>query len=162
MKKWLWIGLVSLLLCGCSAQETFETLGDIQADVTIPPAAQIVVSLPEGAAVPASESEAGQLYLCDGYEITVQTLPGGDLDRTIREVSGHSREQIGPVSSLQREQKRYDLVWACAGENGDRIGRAAVLDDGHYHYVLCLLSDAQLSDDNRDAWDAMFRSFSLS
>ncbi len=161
MKKWLWIVAASFLLCGCATQETFETVGDTQVEATMPPAAQIVVSLPEGAVVPASESEAGQLYLGDGYEITIQTLPGGDLERTIREVSGHSREDIAPILSLQGAQKRYDLVWACAGETGDRIGRAAVLDDGYYHYVLCLLADAELSDDNRDNWDALFRSFSL-
>lgn len=161
MKKWFCIAAVSFLLCGCAAEETFETLGDVQAGITLPPPAQIVVALPEGAAVPASESEAGQLYLWEGYEMTLQTLPGGDLDRTIREISGRSREEIAPVLSRQEDWKRWDLVWACAGETGDRIGRAAILDDGCYHYVLCLLADAELSDENRDSWDSAFSSFSL-
>lgn len=161
MKKWMFLLVACLLLSGCRAEETFETLADEILEVAAVPR-QIAVALPPEAAAPASESEEGAIYICDGYEISLQTLPGGDLDATIRTVSGYGREDLTVMESQQGDFKRYDLVWACIGESGERIGRGAVLDDGSYHYVLCVLSDADRVQDYEEVWSALFSSYALS
>lgn len=161
MKKWMLLLVVCAMLSGCAAEETFETVADEIWEVAAVPR-QVELELPPEAAAPASESEEGKIYICDGYEITLQTLPGGDLDESIRTVSGYGREDLTVMASQQGEWKRYDLVWVCAGEEGERICRGAVLDDGSYHYVLCVLSDSDRTEEYEEAWSALFSSYSLS
>ena len=160
MKKWWLLLMICAMLSGCGAEETFETVADEFLEVAAVQR-QILVELPPEAAAPASESDAGTIYICDGYEIMLQTLTGGDLDATLRTVSGYGREDLTVVESRQGDYKRYDLVWACAGEEGERIGRGAVLDDGNYHYVLCVLSDADRVQEYEEVWSALFSSYSL-
>lgn len=160
MKKWWLLLMICAMLSGCGAEETFETVSDEILEVAAVQR-QILVELPPEAAAPASESDAGTIYICDGYEIMLQTLTGGDLDATLRTVSGYGREELTVVESRQGDYKRYDLVWACAGEEGERIGRGAVLDDGNYHYVLCVLSDADRVQEYEEVWSALFSSYSL-
>ena len=160
MKKWWLLLMICAMLWGCGAEETFETVSDEILEVAAVQR-QILVELPPEAAAPASESDAGTIYICDGYEIMLQTLTGGDLDATLRTVSGYGRKDLTVVESRQGDYKRYDLVWACAGEEGERIGRGAVLDDGNYHYVLCVLSDADRVQEYEEVWSALFSSYSL-
>ena len=161
MKKWMVLLIICALLSGCRAEETFETLADeIFAVEAVP--RQVIMDMPPEAAAPASESEEGKIYICDGYEITVQTLEGGDLDATLRAISGYDREKLTVMESQQGDWKRYDLVWACAGEEGERIGRGAVLDDGNFHYALCVLSDSDRIEDYEQVWEALFASYTLS
>jgi hypothetical protein len=160
VKKWWLLLMICAMLSGCGAEETFETVADEFLEVAAVPR-QVMVVLPPEAAAPASESDAGTIYICDGYEIMLQTLTGGDLDATLRTVSGYGWEELTVVESRQGDYKRYDLVWACAGEEGERIGRGAVLDDGNYHYVLCVLSDADRVQEYEEVWSALFSSYSL-
>ena len=160
MKKWWLLLMICAVLSGCGAEETFETVADEILEVAAVQR-QFLVELPPEAAAPASESDAGTIYICDGYEIMLQTLTGGDLDATLRTVSGYGREELTVVESRQGDYKRYDLVWACAGEEGERIGRGAVLDDGNYHYVLCVLSDVDRVQEYEEVWSALFSSYSL-
>lgn len=161
MKKCVFFLLICILFYGCSAEETFETILDQPVSGTEPMAAQVLVMLPEEAAVPASESESGQLYLCDGYDILLQTLPGGDLDATLRSVTGYGCDDLNLIQTGLNGVKRYDLVWSCMGESGDRVGRAAVLDDGYYHYVLCVLSDAERTREFEEEFSELFENYSL-
>ncbi len=161
MKKWLVLLIICAMLSGCGAEETFETVADELLEVAVVPR-QVILELPPEAAAPASESEEGKIYICDGYEITVQTLEGGDLDATLRTISGYGREKLTVMESQQGGWKRYDMVWACVGEEGERIGRGAVLDDGNFHYVLCVLSDSDRIEDYEQVWEALFASYALS
>ena len=45
-----------------------------------------------------------------------------------------------------------------AGETGDRLGRAAILDDGNYHYCMYAIRD---QGDTDIVWRDVFSSFSL-
>ena len=117
--------------------------------------------LPEEAAAPTVESENGSLYICQGYEIGIQTLEAGDLDATIRSVSGYGAEDLTLIRTVVGDMDRYDFVWACAGETGDRVGRGAVLDDGNYHYVLTVISDVEDAVQFEEVWQKMFQSFSV-
>ena len=161
MKKWFVLSVLAILLTGCGAEETFETVSDELIQSVAAEVRQVVVTLPIEAASPAAESDGGHLYLCGDYEICRQTLQAGDLNATVREISGYSKEDLTVIETLQDDCKRYDLVWVSAGEIGDRVGRAAILDDGNYHYCLSVLGDADSADQYRNIWQSMFDSFGL-
>lgn len=162
MKK-LWLILwVTLCLTGCGQVRVFETVNDsyIQPQTA---AKTVSVTLPKDAAAPVSVNGSGErLYICDGYSIMLQTLSGGDLDRTLRCVTGYSREGLTVMSQQQDGLDRYDCVWSCAGEGGDQVCRAAVLDDGSYHYVLSVMADSGDSGALEKTWQTLFQSFQVS
>ena len=161
MKKIWIVAMLMLFMCGCGAQETFETLGQVQQPVQADPW-QILLELPEDAGSPVMESQdSGKLYMCKDYSMTVQTLPGGDLNQTFLQCTGF------PVSGLQIMHtkidgiKRYETVWASSAEDGERVGRIAVLDDGSYHYVLTVMADAQKAGQLTDTWQTLFRTLRI-
>ena len=156
------IALMALLLTGCGAEETFETVSD---DLVQPVMAQmrhVSVWLPEDAAAPALESEDGAVYVCEDYEVYQQVLPSGDLEATVRSVSGFDLENLTVVTSSRDGCKRHDFVWASASEQGDRVGKGCILDDGSYHYVLTVLGNAESAGENEEEWRQILDSFALS
>ena len=160
MKKYVWIILTALLLTGCAQAETGETVADVwEEPVQVWEPREIRLELPGEAVACAMESDTGRLYLGDGYEVMVQTLPGGDLDATIRSLTGFDREDI-TVMQTGQEPKRWEFAWAAAGERGERVGRGVVLEDGSYHYCLSVLQDAD-DDDCQIIWSQVFATFSL-
>lgn len=162
MKKcWIFIVLMGMLLAGCGAEETFETLADEQAAQVLARQRQIYVELPGEAASPAVESGSGRLYLCGDYEISIQTLEGGDTDATVRSLTGYGQETLTILETRKEDLVCREFVWASAGETGDLVGRAMVIDDGSYHYCLTVLADADTAEQNRAVWDRMFESFRL-
>lgn len=161
MKKCICFLLILVSFTGCASEPTFETVADEWVQSVAAPMGQITVELPEEAVVPVSESELGKLYQCDGYEIAVQTRQSGDLDATLRTVTGYSREALTLMQTGAGDVDRWELVWSCMGETGDRIGRACVLDDGNYHYVLSVLADADRYAELETVISDLFRSYSL-
>ena len=162
MKKTIWLVLFALILCGCGVQGTMETISD---ELVLPVMAQpaaISVELPGEAALPAMESDAGRLYLCRDYEISLQTMAAGDLQATIQTLSGMEKDQLTILETEENGMTRYEFVWAAAGEKGDRLGRAAIWDDGNYHYCLSLLRDEAATADSQISWDQIFSSFTVS
>ena len=158
MKRLLWIAFFALTLCGCRAEETLETVSD---EWIVPAMAQpreISVRLPEGALAPVLEQDSRQLYMAQGYEILLETLASGDVDATIRDVSGYGKDQLTVLETRQGDTDRYDFVWTMAGEKGDRLGRAVILDDGNYHYCMSVLRDPG---ETLIVWRDVFGSFSL-
>ena len=145
MKKlWILLALASLL-CGCTSEETLETISD---DIVQPVMAQ-------------PESDSEQVYLSEDYEIIVETVSGGDLSATIQRISGYTPDNLTVMETAQDGAKRYDFVWASAGENGDQLGRAVILDDGNYHYCLSVLRDADTTEKSQIVWRDVFDSFKL-
>ncbi len=160
MKKWyVWL-LAALLLCGCGAEETLETIADEPVQAVMAQPREISVVLPEGLAVPTLECNAQQLYLSQDYEIMLETLSAGDLNATIQAITGYEKEKLTILETQQQDITRYECVWACAGEAGDRLGRAVILDDGQYHYCLSVLRDAE--EKSQVVWSEVFSSFTLS
>ena len=163
MKKMrIGVALLALCLCACGAEETLETVSD---EIVQPVAAQmqqIYLELPGEAASPAVESGADRLYQCETYDIRVQTLAGGDLNNTIRELTGYQRESLTVMHSVRDHLDCYEFVWASAGEDGDLVGRAMILDDGSYHYCVSVLGDADWASENQVYWEEIFDSFRLS
>ena len=158
MRKWVWMVVLAGLLCGCRAEETLETVNDEWVVPAMAQPRQVSVRLPDNAVAPVLEQEGQQLYMAEGYEIMVETLASGDLDATIRSLSGYGKDQLTVLETRQGEADRYDFVWTTAGEKGDRLGRAVILDDGNYHYCMSVLRD---TGDTQILWRDVFSSFSL-
>ena len=153
--------LIAVLLCGCAAQDTFETISD---EAILPVMAQprdIAVELPGEAALPVVENDAGRIYLCEDYEIVLQTLESGDLEKTMQTISGFEKEDLTVMETFSGDTTRYEFVWVSAGETGEQIGRGVVLDDGNYHYVLSSTVSADLIEEYQEIWNGIFESFKL-
>lgn len=161
MKKLCLVLALSLILAGCGAAETYETLADEMVQSVMAEPREIQLTLPEEAILPAMESDNGTLYICRDYDVTVQTRESGDLKETIRLVSGFDPEDLTVIQTTEGELTKYEFVWTSAGELGDQVGRAAILDDGNYHYVLTAMTDAEKIQDYQEIWNGMFESFGL-
>lgn len=161
MKK-VWILMIALLLCGCSAEQTFETVED---EFVIQASAQpreILLTLPEETLLPAMETDEGTLYLCDGYDVAVQTLSGGNLDATVRQICGFGSEDVTIMETSAGEYTCYEFVWSAATDLGEQVGRAMILDDGHYHYVLTAATPAKHAQEYQEIWNGLFETFTVS
>lgn len=160
MKK---IGVILLCLClltGCS-EAVYETLGNVEhVSATVPQGRNVVLTLPSDAAV-LTASGGDTMYVCGDYSLALQTLAGGDLQATIRSVSGFDKGQLTVMETKCYDHKRYDLVWTAAGEGGDTVCRAAVIDDGNYHYCLTAMADAATAGTLKESWNDLFGSFCL-
>lgn len=162
MKKWLICLFMTLFLTGCAAKETFETVGDELLQPVMAPAGEIVLDLPASASAQTMVGdEDGKLYFCDGYTVTVQTLDRGDLVRTVKTLCGFSLDSLDIVETVSGENKRWDWVWTCAGEGGDSVGRAAVIDDGNYHYCVTVMADYGAAGELQTEWNALLGSFAV-
>ena len=160
MKRWMIILACLCLLTGCSAP-VYETLGDVEhVSATLPQQRQIVLQLPQDALLLTSLNQQS-LYVCDDFEIAVQTFLGGDLDHTLRQISGFSAAQMTMMETSCGDHTRYDMVWVAAGENGDLLCRGAVIDDGLCHYTAVAMVDAALAPEVKADWNALFASFCL-
>lgn len=162
MKKLMIIGLLLVLLSGCTSQEAFEQVSDVWVPET-PMAREVSLSLPEDVSVEVMENDnSGKLYMCDGYTVSLHTTVSGDLDRTLREFTGFSKDNLQVIETKIGKLKRYDCVWSAAGEGNDQISRMSILDDGNFHYVLTATGDASSIKELNSVWQKIFQSFSLS
>ena len=160
MKKMAVILLCMCLLTGCS-EAVYETLGPVEhVSATVPQLCKAVMTLPSDAAV-LTASGGNTMYICQEYSLAVQTLAGGDLGTTMRAVSGFEKEELTVMEKVCGDHKRYDFVWTAAGENGDLLCRAAVIDDGNYHYCLTAMADAEAAGEWKEEWNRLFGSFCL-
>lgn len=152
--------VLALMLSGCGTQ-VYETLGNVaHVGQTQQKAREILLEMPQDASV-LTASGADILYICDGYTLSLQNMPSGNLAATIRGLSGYDPAQLTVVETLCGDHKRYDWVWAAAGEQGDVLCRGAVLDDGNYHYSLCVSANTDRSGELNEVWNALFDSFCL-
>ena len=163
MKKVYVLILALCLLAGCSGQKEMEPVMDSAVQPEKAAVKEMVFTLPDSAAseVIASDHNA-QVIFCDGFILTKEIKDSGDLHKTFQETTGYPYEQLSVMETAQNEIKRYECVWTAVGENGDEIGRCAVLDDGSYHYILTVQSDAENAGALTEAmWNPLFSSFCL-
>lgn len=163
MKKcWIFI-LLALMLTGCGAAQTFETVADDLIQPVMAPAGELTLALPDSAAAQTIQNdEGGTLYFCDGYILTVQTLDAGDMEQTAKTLCGFGTDSLTVIETMSGTVKRRDWVWMAAGEGGDQLGRAAVLDDGNYHYCVTVMADAETAGTLDEEWNSIFSSLTLS
>ena len=160
MKKWILICAVLLGLTGCGQPEVLETVSDTYEIAQLPEAEETSFWLPEGAALSVSGGE-GKLYVCDDFTASVQVLVSGDLDATLRSVTGYNRDRLELLGWKTNQGQRWECAWACAGEAGDTVARTLVLDDGNYHYTLTVQADAEKGGELALIWQEVFNSFRL-
>ncbi len=162
MKKF-WILVVLLcMLTGCGSLEAMETLGSIShQSPVIPEKKPVHLQLPAEAAENTWQGEEDTLYVCEDYTISLRTFAAGDLTATVQSLSGYKPEQLTVMQSNAGKVKRYDLVWTAVGENGDMVCRGAVLDDGNYHYSLCVMAEASQCGELAEEWNTLFHSFRM-
>ena len=161
MRKLVVMVLFGCLLCGCTGQEVMETVADELAVPVLTQLREVYVSLPENAVAPVLGNGSTQIYYSDDYEIILETVSSGNLDGTIRSLCGYDPEKLTILQTQRNGTDCYEFVWACAGETGERLGRAVILDDGHYHYCMSVLRDAQGEQKSQIVWDQVFTSFTL-
>ena len=161
MKKGLLLLLLGLCLTGCAKQETMETIGDEWVQPVMAAPREITVRLPDGAIAPVLKSDTEQMYLCDDYQLLLETRDAGNLAGTVQAVSGFPMEDLTVLHTERDGIDRYDFVWVCAGETGELAGRAAILDDGTYHYCLSVLRNAADTKKTQIVWSDVFQSFGL-
>ena len=161
MKK-MWVILLIMLLTGCGKPESYETMSDQYFPAELPAAGVLQLSLPEEAAVLTLANESsGTLYMCQDYSIVVQTLPSGNLDATLRELTGYSRDRLQLYSRQQGSLQRYDCVWSSAGELGQQVGKAAIWDDGSFHYGVCMLMPEDMAEQLEPVWQQILTSVTV-
>ena len=158
LKKFIWMVLLTALLTGCTAEETLETVSDEWVVPVMAQPREMSVRLPEDTVAPVLEQDGRRLYMGRDYEIMLETLSSGDLSATIRSLCGYEQDQLTVLETRQGDYSRYDFVWTMAGETGDRLGRAVILDDGEYHYCMSAIRD---QGDTQIPWRDVFGSFSL-
>ena len=140
MKKWWRVLLAGLLLVGCGQKKNVETVGDSYIIPNTPEPKAVHLELPEDAAMLTVQNETdGTLYLCQDYTVTVQTFPGGDLDRTLRQVSGFGADELRLYTLEYTDYLQHTCVWVSAGEEMDQVGKAVILDDGVHHYAVAVM-----------------------
>lgn len=151
---------VLMLLSGCS-EDVFETIADSDDISVMATPATVLIDLPDTAAISVMEGMSGKLYFCDGYEIMVETLNSGNLDATLKTLTGFGKEEIRSVQTMRCGVSCYEGAWSSAGEAGDQIGRVMVLDDGNYHYCISMVTAAKNASDCQKEWQDILDSVSL-
>lgn len=150
----------ALLLSGCAAP-VYETLDGVDVNGQVPAAKTICFDLPEDATVQTVQGGPGRIYFCEGYEIMVETMSAGDLDKTLRSLTGFTRDALTLMQTKVDGIDRYSCVWTSIGEGGEQIGRATILDDGGYHYCLSVTAPAQDALKLQPVFSDLFASFTL-
>ena len=161
MKKICLLMIVVLLLGGCSAEPTFETLGDDHAQSAMQEERGVLLTIPEEAAAQQIRGDAGVIYLCDGFEVTAQVMAAGDLNQTFQNVTGFESNSLTVMATAAMDYTRYECVWTAAGEGGDTVGRAVILDDGRFHYCITLTAAAAAAPEQQQMWQQIVDSYRL-
>ena len=162
LKKLAMMALLAVSLLGCAAEPVFEPVTDVYAG-TEPAAGTVQVMVPEQAAMMAAAGEnTAQLYFCDGYTLSVQTLDGGDLDRSLRSLTGYGRDRLTVLETLRGGITCYSCAWSSAGESGEQVGRLVLLDDGVYHYAVTVMAAAEDAGSLAEEWDYILNQVTLS
>ena len=121
-KLWVLV-MLAVVLAGCGAEPTVETVADeiVLAESVMK---EITMELPGETVLPVMQTDTGKLYICEDFEVSVETLPGGDLGRTVGLLTGFGLEDVTVMQTTAGDRIRYDLAWSCLGEMGPEVGRA--------------------------------------
>ena len=161
MKKLLLLLVCGMIFAGCGAEQTMETVADEAAVQVSAEPREIYVALPDDTVLPAMDSDSGTMYFCKDYDISIQTMESGDLRKTVELVSGQNLDDLTIMETAVSDYVRYDFVWSAAGELGQQVCKASILDDGSYHYVLAVMGNADTAGEYGEIWSGIMDSFCL-
>ena len=71
------------------------------------------------------------------------------------------KDDLDILRTKQGDVKRYQWVWTSAGEEGVQVGRACVLDDGAYHYIVTAQASEAIAGELQAQWQEIFASVSI-
>ena len=162
------VRVVAVLLCvlmffsGCWAAQDPEMVLDVY-DIPVSAVRRdVILTLPEGAAEAVMESgSGGSFYLCDGFSVSVSTLPGGDLERSIRDITGFDKSALTILQTTVDNCKRYTCAWSSVGEGTDQVCRAVILNDGYSHHAVTVMCDYEVAGDLSEQMNAVLDSVKL-
>lgn len=161
MKKLCLAAAFVLMLTGCGSPENFETMSDEYIVPEAVQAQQTSLLLDREAVSIGMDSGTDRIYICDDFCVMVQTFSAGDLDATIRSITGYGKEKLMVMERTSDGITSYECVWTSAGEGGDQVGRMLILDDGGHHYALSVMADAEKAGQLTETWELLFDSFAL-
>lgn len=161
MKKICIFLLAVCLFAGCAEKKTYETISDGLDSPKLPVRLEMTAVLPEEAASPVfSTTDAGKLYECTDCTITMHTVTAGDFSGLIRDVTGYDRENLQIMESVQAGLPSLQVVWTATGEGQTQVGRACILTDGNYYYVLtAMVPEEKAGNLSKGELKEMFASF---
>lgn len=140
MKKCVVWMMVALLLTGCAAEPVYENIGDVWANSEpVGSPGTIEFSLPDGAQMEVLEDSDSKCYTVGEWEIWTQVYPGGDVRSTMEQETGIGGDALTIIERQTQEMSLYETAWSTTGEDGMKVGRTAVLDDGTYHYCVSVM-----------------------
>ena len=154
MKKVVLTLLLSILLSACGTPPE-QTVRETPPREQIPPR-QVLLTLPEEAAAPVTGEAGRQLYLCDGYELQVQTADS--LEEALRQVTGLPEDRL---TVMKRGEDRCETVWCSTGEGREQIGRAVIREADGWYYCVCMLADAERAEELEPVWKKITESIAL-
>ena len=148
-----------LMLSGCGEQPTFETIADgLEQPVSQP--WEILVDLPKEA-VAQTVSDGEKLYFAEDMTVCLQTLDGGDLDRTLRNTTGFGADALQVMEYADAQGKCYECAWTAMGEGQLQVGRTRIIDDGNYHYAVSVTAPEKQAGEMQDVIFNILDSFCL-
>lgn len=159
MRKIGLLMVVIVLLSGCGVKN-YE-IRNATCDAEYPPVAGIIsINATDDMIAPVISTQEGDMfYMADGYEVTLQTLQGGDVNATFRSCTGFDSSRLTVVETQQDGLKRYDCAWSSTGEGIQTVSRMTILDDGSYHYVLTVMAQGDWDEEVSAAWQQLSDSF---
>ena len=139
MKLVLCCAILAGFLSGCSVGPDYETIADVWEETrsAVNPG-RLELPLPEGAEMEVMESSGDSFYSVGSWDLWTKVLSGGDMERTLETISSVNAENMTTVKRNMGAVSCTETVWSVASEEGQRDVRAGVLDDGGYHYCICL------------------------
>lgn len=161
MKKLWFLLFVVLLLTGCSAEETFETVNDALAVPASAIVYEVSLGLPDEASKQTIRQDMDVLYVCDNYILTVQKLDGGDLQGTVKQISGFDKEDLTMIRTVREGFPCWHLTWTTSGEEEPQVCRAVILDDGAQHHVVTVMAEASVSAQLAEQWQNVLSTVAL-
>lgn len=162
MRVFLVLLICILCLTGCGAVQTFERIEDSAAVPVMAKASQLELTYADLEEALVFDNGNSKLYMCDGYSVILQTLEGGDLGRTVREVTGLDKEKLTLMKTDNNGIITYQCAWSAVGEGTDRICRAAILDDGAFHYAVTVMTNSGNMAAITKAWSPLLETLYLS
>ena len=139
MKILLIFVLLLYSMAGCGTQVVYETIGNsCEEPQPVAQPCELQLRLPEGTVMETMDADGSGYYTLGQWEIWTRVLPGGDLHQTLQTIAPVDPDGL---TLIKREINGYECVettWSAAGEEGESVVRAGVIQDGGYHYCICL------------------------
>ena len=159
--KWVLSVVLLMVLAGCSAAPTWETVEDISLPEIVQPAAyEIQMALPDGAEL-LWETDSGKQYQLNHMEIESIRYYASDLDAAVEYVSGFAADRLDILETSRFGMPEYRFAWCSQTEEGARLYRADLVMDGSTCYAL-ICSAPEDAGEFHDQARQVFSSFGLS